>query len=375
MPSADELLNAEVVACLTACLRKAEPEQHWLAVERSAVAFEAQGLAERVRAVQGALLAELPPDYGIAAGILRCAQRDDAFTGWMIWPVTETVAARALESRREHDFEDGLQLLAELTGRLTSEFALRSFLDADLDRTLRTVATWTAHEDEHVRRLASEGTRPRLPWARRVPALLQRPSATLPILHAIHRDESEYVRRSVANHLNDISRIDPVLAVETATRWLEVGDATSSQLVKRALRTLVKEADPDALALFGFAPPREIHVDGLRIRPTTVAIGDALRFEAEISSTGTRPIDLAIDYVVNHRKANGDLIPKVFKLTTRRLDSGERTELARDHSFKRISTRRYYPGRHSIELQVNGVRYGIAEFDLIEGSTSVETAS
>lgn len=207
-----------------------------------------------------------------------------------------------------------------------------------------------------------------------MPALLQQPSATLPILDALHRDESEYVRRSVANHLNDVSRIDPGLAVETATRWLEVGDATSSQLVKRALRSLVKEADPTALALFGFAPPRDIQVDGLRIRPTTVAIGDVLRFEAEISNTGTRPIDLVIDYVVNHRKANGVLSPKVFKLTTKRLGPGQRAELSRDHSFKRISTRRYHPGRHSIELQVNGVRYGMVEFDLIEGSATVETA-
>lgn len=367
MPTADELLNAGAVANLTACLRDAEPDQRWLTVERSANAFEAQGLAERVQAVKEALLTDLPPDYGDSAGIARRALRDDIFTGWMIWPVSEAIATKALDSSCEQDFEDGLQLLADLTGRLTGEFALRSFLDANLDRTLRTVATWTTHGDEHVRRLASEGTRPRLPWGRRVSALLERPSATLPILDALHRDESEYVRRSVANHLNDISRIDPGLAVETATRWLQVDDATSLQLVKRALRTLVKDADPDALALFGFAPPRDIQVDGLRLCPPIVAIGGVLTFEAEITNTGAVPFDLAIDYVVGHRKANGKLSPKVFKLTTKRLDPGQRIELAGNHSFKRITTRRYHPGRHSIELQVNGVRYGLAEFDLVDG--------
>jgi 3-methyladenine DNA glycosylase AlkC len=366
VPTADELLSADAVTGLTACLRGAEPAQRWPSVERSADAFASQGLAERVVAVKEALLADLPPNYDDAAAIIRRALRDDAFTGWMTWPVGEAVAARALDSGRKRDFDDGLRLLAELTGRLTSEFALRSFLDADLDRTLKTVATWTTHRDEHVRRLASEGTRPRLPWARRVPALLERPSATIPILDAMHRDESEYVRRSVANHLNDISRIDPDLAVATARRWLQPGDPTSSRLVKRALRTLVKDANPDALALFGFAAPRDIQVDDLQLSSATVAVGDALGFEAGITNTGAAPFDLAIDYVVNHRKANGSLSPKVFKLTTKRLDPGQRIELARNHSFKRLTTRRYHPGRHSIELQVNGVRYGLAEFDLVD---------
>lgn len=366
MPTADELLSADAVASLTGCLRKEEPGRSWDSVEHSVDGFDAKGLGERVRAAQGALLVDLPSDYVATAHIVRGVLRDDAFSGWMIWPVSEAVAVRAVESEGERDFEDGLALLAELTGRLTGEFALRTFLNADLDRTLRTVLSWTTHEDEHVRRLASEGTRPRLPWARRVAELMQRPAATLPILEALHCDESEYVRRSVANHLNDISRLDPGLAVETASGWLQPGDERSSRLVKRALRTLVKDADPDALALFGFTPPRDIEVDGLRLSPSAVAIGEVLHFEAELTNVGSAPCDLAIDYVVHHRKANGQLSPKVFKLTTRRLAPGERLELARKHSFKRITTRRYHPGRHTIELQVNGVRYGLAEFELVE---------
>lgn len=364
MPFADELFSAKSVASLAACLRDADPGRDWHAVESSAAGFAEQGLAERVRAVEAALLADLPADYDAAAGIFRRALGDGTFSGWMIWPVTEAVASRALASSDERDFEDGLRLLAELTGRLTGEYALRSFLAADLDRSLRTIVTWTEHEDEHVRRLASEGTRPRLPWARRVPELFERPAATMPILEALHRDESEYVRRSVANHLNDVSRIDPGLAIAAASRWLEDGEATSPQLVKRALRTLVKEADPEALALFGFAPPDEIEVDGPRPQTDTVAVGGSLTFEAEVTNTGEDPFDLAIDYVVNHRKANGTLSPKVFKLATKQLAPGERLKLSHKHSFKRITTRRYHPGRHSIELQVNGVRHGPAEFDL-----------
>jgi 3-methyladenine DNA glycosylase AlkC len=336
-------------------------------VGRSTAAFDGQGLSERVRAVREALLEDLPASYGGTARIVKRALREDDFTGWMIWPVADAVALRALASKRDADFEAGLALLADLTGRLTSEFALRLFLDADLDRTLRTVVEWTAHSDEHVRRLASEGTRPRLPWAKRVSALVEDPSVTLPILDALHRDESEYVRRSVANHLNDISRIDPSLAVEAAGRWLRADRPETTRLVKHALRTLVKQGDPPALALLGFSPPREVEVAGPRLSAATVAVGERLVFDFEIANLHSAAQNLAIDYVIHHRKANGSLSPKVFKLTTRKLGPGERTSVVREHSFKQISTRRYHLGPHAIELQLNGVRYGRAEFDLVAG--------
>jgi 3-methyladenine DNA glycosylase AlkC len=365
MPTADELLGAPVVASLVAQLTAADGRRRWAAVTDSAEGFSGKGLGERVQAVRGGLVADLPAGYPAAEKIVRKALRDRDFSGWMIWPVSEALAELAVASEGEGDFEAGLALLAELTGRLTGEFALRRFLAADLDRSLRTVLTWTTHPDEHVRRLASEGTRPRLPWAKRVPALTARPGATLPILEALHRDDSEYVRRSVANHLNDLSRLDPALAVATAAAWLRDDDPQGARLVKRALRTLVKDADPDALALFGFAPPRQITVDGIHLDPTTVAVGEVLGFEATIANQGPDPVELMVDYVVHHRKGNGELSPKVFKLTSQRLGPGERLALSRRHSFKPITTRRYHAGPQAIELQVNGARFGRAEFELV----------
>jgi 3-methyladenine DNA glycosylase AlkC len=365
MPTADELLGAGVVGRLVAQLATADGRRRWTAVTASTAEFEGQGLGERVQAVKAGLLADLPPSYRATEKIVGKSLRHPDFSGWMIWPVSEALAERAVDSEDAGDFEAGLALLAALTGRLTGEFALRRFLATDLDRSLRTVLTWTTHPDDHVRRLASEGTRPRLPWAKRVPALTARPAATLPILEALHRDGSEYVRRSVANHLNDISRLDPTLAVATATAWLDDGDPQTARLVKRALRTLVKGADPDALALFGFAPPRQISVDGIDLDPSTVAVGGALGFTATIANDGPDPVELMVDYVVHHRKANGELSPKVFKLTTRRLEPGGRLAISRRHSFKPISTRRYHPGPHGIELQVNGARFGRAEFELV----------
>ncbi|MFI6759709.1 hypothetical protein ACIBF5_11305 [Micromonospora sp. NPDC050417] len=278
--------------------------------------------------------------------------------------MTEAVAVRALGSPRDGDFEAGLGLLAALTSRLTSEFALRTFLNADLDRTLATAVGWSGHPDEHVRRLASEGTRPRLPWAKQVPALKQRHDATLPILDALYRDDVEYVRRSVANHLNDVSRLAPDLAVATAARWSARPEPTTPRLVRHAMRTLVKAADPGALALLGFPPAADVTVSGPYLAETSVGLGGELAFELVVANKGTQDANLVIDYVVHHRKANGTLAPKVFKLTTRVLAPGQQLTLSRRHSFRPISTRRYYPGEHAIEVQVNGVRSGTASFDL-----------
>jgi 3-methyladenine DNA glycosylase AlkC len=364
MPTADELISAETVAGLARCLKKADPRHDWGAVGASGVALTGLGLGERVGLVRDALLADRPGSYASLASLVRAGLEDDGFSGWMIWPVSEAVAARALEAGGEGDFEDGLALLAALSPRLTSEFALRAFLNADLDRTLRTARTWTTHADAGVRRLASEGTRPRLPWAKQVPALKRHPEATAEILAALRDDESAAVRRSVANHLNDVSRIDPALAVRTASEWLDAPTARTPTLVRHAMRSLIKQGDPAALALMGFPPPQGILVVGPRLDRTDLAVGEELGFGAEVANEGKVPMRLAIDYVVHYRKANGSLAPKVFKLTTRTLGPGERTVLAGRRSFKPISTRRFHLGGHALELQVNGVRFGRAEFEL-----------
>lgn len=365
MPTADELFGAEVVSGLARRLASADSGRRWAAVDASASALSGLGLGERVALVRDALLADLPGSYAELAALVRLALRDDAFSGWMIWPVSEAVAARALDPAAGGDFEDGLALLAALTPRLTSEFALRAFLNADLDRTLAVALTWTTDPDPGVRRLASEGTRPRLPWAKQVPELKRRPGATAAILAALRGDESEDVRRSVANHLNDVSRLDPALAVRTASGWLDAPTATTPALVRHAMRTLIKQGDPAALTLMGFPPPDAIAVVGPRLDRATLGVGEELGFEVEVANGGEVPLRLAIDYVVHYRKANGSLAPKVFKLTTRTLAPGERTAIASRRSFKPISTRRFHAGGHALELQVNGVRFGRAEFELL----------
>jgi 3-methyladenine DNA glycosylase AlkC len=345
VPFAEELVSIKCIEELGELLAATAPARSWAATRAVPATLAALGLSDRVRAVRDTLLADLPVEYADAEAVIDRALRDPRSSG-------EAGA-----------FDAGLGLIARLTTRLTGEFAIRAFLNADLDRTLRAARTWTTSPDEHVRRLASEGTRPRLPWARKVWALFTSPAATQPILDALHDDPAEYVRRSVANHLNDISRIDPALAVATASRWI-AADGQVSPVVRHGLRTLVKQADPGALGLLGFGPPDTLLVDGPHLAAATVVPGQALEFSLTVTNNGPVSVKAAIDYVVHYRKASGTLAPRVYKLTIRTLAPGETLAVTRSQPFRPVTTRRHYPGEHALELQVNGVRYGRAQFTL-----------
>jgi 3-methyladenine DNA glycosylase AlkC len=364
VPTADELIGPAAVAGLIDSLSEAAPGLALPALRGAATSLEGAGLRQRNDALRDALLADLPVSYADFEQVVRAALEDPGFTGWMIWPVTEAAAARALDSPDPAAFEHVLALLADLTPRLTAEFALRQLLNADLDRALAVVTGWTAHPDEHVRRLASEGTRPRLPWAVRVRPLADRPEATLPILGALYRDPSDYVRRSVANHLNDLSHTSPEIAVRTATAWAAAPDAGTRKVVRHAMRTLVKKGHPEALALLGFAPPASLVVSGPGLESAAVSVGGELLFEVTLTNGSADETRLAIDYVIHYRKANGGTAPKVFKLTTRTLAPGQTSVITRRHSFKVITTRTFHPGEHAVEIQVNGVSQGSAPFTL-----------
>ncbi len=364
MPTADELLNAHTTEALADVMTVAGAPPA-AALRGCGARLDGLTFSQRVTAVKEAVLADLPDDYPNFATVVRAARRQPGLTGWMTFPLNEAVAERALAHRV---FEPALALLADLTPLLTAETAVRPFVRHDLHRALRTIRSWTAHSDPHVRRLASEGTRPRLPWASRLPELITDPTPALPVLDALYRDTSEYVRRSVANHLNDISRDHPQMAVTTAARWLTAPAPTTPAVVRHGLRTLVKAGHPEALSLLGHDPDAAVDVTGPDVHTQEVRIGDHLVFHYAVTNTGSRTVRLAIDYVIHHQKANGTLTPKVFKLTTRSLAPQERWSGLRRHSFRPLSTRRYHPGLHRVQLQVNGRPYGPADFTLTGGS-------
>ena len=364
MPFADQLISDSTATTLTQAVRAAAPDAVLRALPETVGRLGELSLRERADLLRNALLADLPGGYEDLAQVVRTA-RDGAapFDGWLIWPVTSAVAARAVEESTDAAFDDAMALLADLTGRLTAEFAIRTLLRHDLDRAIGIATAWTGSDDVDVRRLASEGTRPYLPWAVRVPEILARPGVTVPVLDALYRDESEYVRRSVANHLNDLSRDHPELVVATAGRWLADPATTTPGLVRHALRTLVKRGHPGALGLLGFGPA-SLEIDGPVLDGARVPFGGTVRFTAAVRNVGAEQARLSIDYVVHHQKANGSQTAKTFKLTARTLDPGEQVELSREHSFRPITTRRYYPGPHAVTLQINGVATDPVAFEL-----------
>ncbi|KPN18734.1 DNA alkylation repair protein [Arthrobacter sp. Edens01] len=362
MGAMDNLLGPAEVAVLHRCLAAAAPVHGLQKLMESVPALDPLSLRSRTDLLAG-VLAGAYPSYAKASAAYRSALQDPGFEGWIMWPVSESAVTLALADGSSSAFDDVLELLAELTPRLTSEFAIRRLLQADLNRALDTVGRWVVHPDPRVRRLASEGTRPYLPWAIRVPALTERPRATLPILDALRDDPSEDVRRSVANHLNDISRHAPEITVQTAARWQETASPATLRVIRHGLRTLIKKADPNALALLGFTPA-EITVEGPESPTTRLSLPGRMTFGCTLENTGSTAARLAVDYVVHYVKANGQTAPKVFKLAVLDLAPGERRTLAAAHEFRQMTTRRHYAGKHSLQLQVNGVRYGGLAFEL-----------
>ncbi|MCX5178770.1 DNA alkylation repair protein [Streptomyces virginiae] len=284
MPTADELLSADTVTTLARLLAGAGGRRSSPALRARADALAGLTFSGRVAAVRDAVLDDLPDAWPAFEAVVRTALDRPGFEGWMTFPVGEAVAVRGLEV-----FEPGLDLLHDLTSRLTAESAVRPFLRADPDRALAVVQKWTDDPDPHVRRLACEGTRPRLPWAPQLPAFVADPRPALPVLDALYRDGSEYVRRSVSNHLNDISRDHPALAVETAARWLAEPEATTERVVRHGLRTLIKAGRPEALTLLGHSPDVPVTVSGPVVADPRVAVGEYLVFDWTVTNTGPPP--------------------------------------------------------------------------------------
>lgn len=239
---------------------------------------------------------------------------------------------------------------------------MRPFIMADQKRALKTMRRWAEDDCEHVRRLASEGSRPRLPWGMRLPSLVADPSPAAPILEALKGDEALYVRKSVANHLNDITKDHPEWVVERLEGW-DLRDDRQSWIAKHACRTLIKRGHPRALQLFGFAEGADVEAM-LTLSPTSLSLGQRLGLSATVISTARNPQRLVIDYLIHYVKASGGSAAKVFKWTETELQSGEKLELSKTQVIRDFTTRKHYPGNHKVELQINGQRVASAAFDL-----------
>ena len=262
------------------------------------------------------------------------------------------------------DFELAMRAQYELTKRCSAEWSIRAFLVRYPENTYARLLEWVRDENVHVRRLVSEGTRPRLPWAPRLRGFQEDPLPVIALLDILKDDPERYVQRSIANNLNDIGKDHPDLAADVCRKWSAGASPGRKWIVKHALRSLVKKGHRGALETLGVGGTPNVTVTGIQLAPKTVRLGGALKFSFEIASTGKKDQELLIDYAVHFVKANGATRPKVFKLRRIILAPSARMELESIVSFGDMTTRRHYPGRHRIDALVNGVVHPLAEFEV-----------
>lgn len=376
------LLNAELVSTMAQQLQR-QARALGTAFDGGAfVADATRGLAalemkERSMRIADALQRHLSPRFALAAALIEAAlappfthdrlsemrSGDAGLAGWALWPVGEFVVRAGM-----HEPERALALLREITQRFSAEFAIRPFIAAHPELAFATLARWVNDPNLHVRRLVSEGSRPRLPWGMQLKALVNDPSPTLPLLRALQDDESEYVRRSVANHLNDIAKDHPQLIAEWLAKHLPGASAQRRALLKHASRTLVKRGDPKVLAAWG-SRGRFRGEATLKIKPARVAVGGEVQLTLALTSRARTEQALLIDYAVHHVKADGTTAPKVFKGWELQLAAGAELVLTKRHSLKPVTTRTYYSGHHRVVIQLNGAAVAEAAFNLTGGRT------
>lgn len=320
--------------------------------------LNALSIMERVRHIADALRPALPADYAAALEIIA-AMAPRLPHGFQAVAVTEYVARYGLD-----DFDRSMDALATLTRFGTAEFAIRPYLAQDVDRALATMARWTGSDDEHVRRLASEGGRPRLPWAARVPTLKADPTRAAHILEALKADPSLYVRKSVANHLNDIAKDRPDWLLDRLADWPNDSPRTA-WIIRHALRTLIKQGEPRALALIGVGHGAAVTVRKFAVEPSAVRLGERIAITVEIASDSTVNQPLVVDYRVYYARAGGKTAVKVFKWKTFDLAAGDTVALRISQVIRDFSTRRHHPGQHNVELIVNGQTMATSEFALL----------
>jgi 3-methyladenine DNA glycosylase AlkC len=335
--------------------------------EAALSSLEELELKQRVDHLIIVLAKFLPTDFNLAVAILLQVKQhwdwgdeNDALSTFAAWPLIDYVAVYGLDEP-----ESALKILKEMTSLFSAEFAIRPFITQHYELTYQQALLWCSDPDEHVRRLASEGFRPRLPWGIRLNQFCEDPKAIFPILEQLKDDPSLYVRKSVANNLNDISKDNPDDVIKICQRWGKSESSERQFIIRQALRTLVKSGRPEVFPLLGYTVDPKIELRELSFNEDCIKLGNVLEFSVELESKSKQIQSMVLDYVVHHVKANGTTTAKVFKWKNITLQPEQNVQLKKSHPFKSITTRKYYTGTHSIELQINGKAITKADFELI----------
>lgn len=314
-------------------------------------------LKERMARICQCLHSHIPLTYAETLEVLKStAARQKYGFEYVFFP--EYVSTYGLDE----DWDTNMAALETFTKYGTSEFAIRFFLKKDPERVMKHMLEWADSENHHVRRFASEGCRPRLPWGIGLPVFKKDPSLIWPILEKLKADPEDYVRRSVANNANDIAKDHPDQVLTTFARWQKADHPHTNWIIKHGSRTLLKQAHPKALALFGYGDPTPIELGNFSLTPEELAIGETLAFSFDLKLP--EAAKLRIEYIIDYVKANGKLAPKVFHLSEQSYDAGIHS-FTKEQSMRQMTTRKHYPGIHGLHIRVNGELKGSEQFTLI----------
>ncbi len=324
-------------------------------------------LRPRAQHIADALADVLPADRGAAIQVVVDALRNEGapqelrgMEAFRYLPLSDFVGDHGLDH-----FEVSMVALREITIRFSAEFAIRPFLERHTAATLEQCRRWTGDESEHVRRLVSEGTRPRLPWAPRLRMFMADPAPVVELLELLKDDDSEYVRRSVANCVNDIAKDHPDVAIDIARRWWPNASPERRRLVKHALRSLIKQGDVDALEVLGYSGESPLVAVAAGCDPSTVPIGQSTHLWVDLHNPTDGQLSALVDFRVHFVKANGSTSPKVFKGAELDLEPGATATVRKSVSMRVHTTRTPYPGRHRVEVLINGTAHPLGAFDVV----------
>ncbi|MDO7598143.1 MAG: DNA alkylation repair protein [Pseudomonadota bacterium] len=353
---------SQISQALAMCLTDF-PQQQF--IKQALVGLNELELKQRVDHLIVVLADYLPADFADAADVLISVKHHlpelssaNSWGHFTAWPLVDYVSLYGLNQP-----EIALNVLKNLTPLFSAEFAIRPFITQHFVLTHQHLLMWARDSDENVRRLASEGSRPRLPWGKRLTQFCDNPAPIIPILEQLKDDASLYVRRSVANNLNDIAKDHPAKVIRLCQSWSVGASAERQWLIRHALRSLVKSGCSEAFALLGYSKNPQI-TPIFKLIESSVLLGNDLEIETLLRSESVKTQKLVIDYRIHHVKANGSMTSKVFKWKNITLHGLQTIALSKLHPFKIITTRKYYAGTHLVELLINGVSYATAEFEL-----------
>ncbi|MVV50800.1 DNA alkylation repair protein [Pseudomonas sp. PB120] len=315
-------------------------------------------IMQRMARVSECLHAVLPLDYEETLDVLR-ALAPRLNSGFVSISLPHYVAMYGA-----HAFESSMDALKYFTTFGSAEFAIRHFLRSDFERSLERLHDWSLDENEHVRRLASEGSRPRLPWSFRLERIQADPSLAAAILDNLKADTSLYVRKSVANHLNDITKDHPDWVLDLIEDW-SLDNKHTAWIARHALRSLIKQGNQRALAIIGAGGKPEVEIIDLNITPAVIGLGEKITLSFTVKSTVENSQRLVIDYAIDYVKANGSTSAKVFKLKALTLPGNACEAVARSQHIKELTTRRHYAGMHAVHILVNGERLASTAFEIL----------